>query len=296
MANGGIMMRKYIILVLMVFLFTGCTKIENEPLYYGQDPPGLIPEIFAPEIISVDSDLQFACTFSPDGKEIIYTSRANKTEPPVIMTSKQVEGVWSTPVPFAALQNVIAIEPHLTSDGKTLYFGAQLTPDGIASTDAEFGIWTLSKIDEEWTNLTYVNDGMFVSTTLDGSIYMTDIVRNKGIVKVPFDGKEFQKFERLDGGPNQPINGIHPCISPDESFLIYDCDRSDGYGGEGDLYVSFSNEEGAWGEGFNLGPDVNSEGVEFAASLSPDGKYLFFMKDFHLYWVSIDIIEPFKSK
>ncbi|GAB6108331.1 hypothetical protein [Fusibacter bizertensis] len=279
--------------ILLVLVFFGCSKAESKPLYYGQEPPGLIPEIFAPEVISTIDDTQFACTFSPDGKEIFYTMRANRTENPIIMTSKQIDGVWSKPVRFQALNNVDAIEPHLSIDGKTLYFGAQLTSDGIASNDAEFGIWTLSKIGEEWTNLTYVNDGMFVSATADGSIYMTDIVHQKGIVKVPFDGKNFLKSERVKGGPNQPINGIHPCISRDERFLIYDCDRTDGYGGEGDLYVSFKKTDGTWSEGVNLGPDVNSEGVEFAASLSPDGKYIFFMKNYHIYWVDVKIIDQF---
>lgn len=56
---------------------------------YGQEPPG---------VISKSEDLEFGSTFSPDGKEIYYTVRKNKTELPIIMMSQMEKGKWSTPV------------------------------------------------------------------------------------------------------------------------------------------------------------------------------------------------------
>lgn len=37
--------------------------------YMGQKPPGMTPELFAPEIISREDTREFAITFSPDGRE-----------------------------------------------------------------------------------------------------------------------------------------------------------------------------------------------------------------------------------
>ena len=49
----------------------------------------------------------------------------------------------------------------------------------------------------------------------------------------------------------------HPCISPDESYIIYDVEVTSGYG-DNDLYISF-NKNGNWTEAINLGPQVNTD-------------------------------------
>lgn len=283
-----------ILVVLLTIVFSGCTPEEKSEIYYGQKPPGLIPEVFAPGVISNEKDMEFACTFTPDGQEIYYTVRRDKTEMPVIMTSHQEDGKWTTPVEFVVEGEGMNLEPHITADGQTLYFGSTKKVEGI--TTEEDGIWQMKKTDKGWGDLSYVMTGMYVSTTNDGSIYLTDIYKSWVLVKIPYDGKTFGERIRLKGGPNFPVRGVHPCIARDESFIIFDCERSDGYGGEGDLYVSFNLGENKWSEGFNLGPDVNSPGVEFTASLSPDGKYLFFMKNEDLYWVDIKIIEAFRPQ
>ena len=41
--------------------------------YFGQKPPGLAAEIFAPGIISKALGQVIGCTFSPDGKEIYFS-------------------------------------------------------------------------------------------------------------------------------------------------------------------------------------------------------------------------------
>ena len=41
--------------------------------YLGQTPPKMIPEVFAPGIVSKVGSHEFAGTFSPDGKEFFFT-------------------------------------------------------------------------------------------------------------------------------------------------------------------------------------------------------------------------------
>jgi hypothetical protein len=53
--------------------------------------------------------------------------------------------------------------------------------------------------------------------------------------------------------------------------------RPAGYGG-GDLYVSFRQTDGAWGEPIDLGPDVNSGMLDYCPTVTPDGRYLFFSR------------------
>ena len=50
---------------------------------------------------------------------------------------------------------------------------------------------------------------------------------------------------------------------------------------DGDLYVSFRDERGRWSKPRNLGPTVNTPGLENAPFLAPDGQTLYFNSDGH---------------
>ena len=73
-------------LIAMVVLLSACTSehaedpeptwLTGKAAYLGQTPPGSIPEPFAPGIVSTEDSIEFAGTFSPDGREYYFTSRA----------------------------------------------------------------------------------------------------------------------------------------------------------------------------------------------------------------------------
>ncbi|MGD8440354.1 MAG: hypothetical protein PVG53_07445, partial [Holophagae bacterium] len=66
-------------------------------------------------------------------------------------------------------------------------------------------------------------------------------------------------------------------ISADETLLLFAATGRDDSRGESDCYVSFRLPDDSWQGPFNLGDRVNDEGRCDAASLSPDGRFLFFM-------------------
>lgn len=265
------------------------TRIDQP--YFGQEPPGLIPELFAPGIISTHGHFEFACTFSPDGKEFYFTRRADDRGSNVIMVSTWMEGGWTAPDTADFSKYGGDHEPHISPDGSNLYFGTTRIKPGEDS--PSYGIWVMNRTESGWDEPVFAADGMYASATLDGSIYVTDISGQTegGIVKLALRDGVFEKPVRLGGGVNNPVNGIHPFIAPDERFLLFDCYRKDGFGGEGDIYVSFRDPDGNWSDAFNLGADVNGPGVDFCASVSPDGKYMFFTKNRDIFWVSIEILK-----
>ncbi|WP_420578657.1 hypothetical protein [Ekhidna sp.] len=77
--------------------------------------------------------------------------------------------------------------------------------------------------------------------------------------------------------------------------MIYDFKGDSGFG-KADLYISFNNE-GNWSEPINLGPKVNTGKTEMCASVSPDGKYLFFHRGNEdsgdIYWIDF---RPIKTQ
>jgi Tol biopolymer transport system component len=143
---------------------------------------------------------------------------------------------------------------------------------------------------------------MYVTSAKNRTIYYTIRLdsENWGIVKACYVNGQYTKPQLLGGGVNSPYFDAHPCIAPDETFIIFDSKRPGAIGGEGDidLYICFKNKEGDWGDAVNLGDKINTPKQEHVASLSPDGKYLFFAHgepdQWDIYWVSTKIIENLK--
>jgi hypothetical protein len=134
-----------------------------------------------------------------------------------------------------------------------------------------------------------------VGTEGDGSIRYSRLVN--GIREEPkLTGKEINNGTWL----------AHPFIAPDESYIIFDGKKEGGYG-DSDLYISYRQQDGSWGKAINLGDKINTEAWEASASVTPDGKYLFFNRmispptkesppNVDIYWVDAQIIETLKPQ
>ncbi len=85
---------------------------------------------------------------------------------------------------------------------------------------------------------------------------------------------------------------FNPFISADGTTLIFTSQRRGG-AGKGDIWVAKMEPSGGFGPARNLGPRINSAEDEFHATLSPDGRALFFVRrtgdpdaSADLYWIS----------
>jgi len=266
--------------------------------YLGQKPPGLTAEIFAPGIICKENSQEFAGTFSPDGKEFFFTRRSelNSGENTRIWHTFRNEHGWSKPqlAPFA--YNCFEFEPCISPDGKKLFYGsARPKPSGKTW---KGDIWFVEKSDSGWGEPQFmgspINDefAMYISVTRGGIIYLTG---PGGIYRSLYKNGIYLKPEKLSDSINYLAAAAHPYIAPDESFLIFDSqDQNYGFGGT-DIYISFRNNDGSWTKAVNMGEKINSSINDIAASVSPDGKYMFFESSktgsMNIYWVDAKIIE-----
>ncbi len=256
--------------------------------YLGQAPPDLQPEPFAPGIVSILAGPEFSCTFSPDGKELYFNRGPN------IWFSRLEKAGWTAPALAPFNSPHLDHEPHITADGKRLFFGSGRPRPGV--TGNPYGIWVMERTGEGWGEPRYHGPGMYVTTSRSGNIYLTDVSGEPDygvIVRSRLTDEGYGEFEILGGGVNTPYPDAHPCIAPDESFLVFDSRRPGGLGEESDLYVAFRTEDGSWGEAIPL-RELNTEGGDAIASLSPDGKYLFYHSHRDIYWVSAAIIEKYR--
>jgi len=69
-----------------------------------------------------------------------------------------------------------------------------------------------------------------------------------------------------------------PSISADGKVLYFVSDRPGGYGGY-DIYKSYRNDDGTWGQAVNMGPVINTGGNEKSPFIHPDGITLYFSSD-----------------
>jgi len=258
--------------------------------YLGQKPPGAIPQIFAPGIVSTDAH-EFSCSFTPDGKEFYFTRMDAKRRLNLIYVTKWVDGSWTKPEVVPFIQNRMSFEPRVTPDGKRLYFTWEkpvLGQEGFG-----MNIWCVERKGKGWSNP--VNPGRFlnpdkamcVSVTLDGTMYASDISGGPGTEAIAVarlvNGK-YKKLERLPAPINVGAQDMYPFVAPDESYLIFASRRQSPRSSSG-LFVSFRNPDQTWGE--PLAIDLGfPAGLPF---ISPDGKYLFFTAGERgksdIYWV-----------
>ena len=80
-----------------------------------------------------------------------------------------------------------------------------------------------------------------------------------------------------------PINTLENegavSISPDQMTLVFTaCNRIDGFG-SCDIYMSYKQDNGVWGEPVNIGGEINTINWESQPCFSADGNYLYFVSN-----------------
>jgi len=285
---------------------TQVKKAEAEALpvvagpYLGQTPPGTVPKLFAPGIVSTEKGWEAAISFAPDLGELFFSYRSSvQGMENRIMHMKKINNTWTEPklAPFA--RDMIEYEAFITPDNKKVIFKSQ-RPNPAGSVK-EGGIWYAQRENGAWSEAGYIpgpiNRGwiMSVTSTFDNTLYFTGSFG---------DGYGIYRSRSGDGGYGRPeflpetinkskyFGAAHPFIAPDESYLIFDAPLK----GNSELFISYKKDDGGWTEATVFDQPINSEGYEGIATVSPDGKYLFFNRDNDIYWVDAALIQTMKKE
>jgi Tol biopolymer transport system component len=252
--------------------------------YLGQKPPGSIPQLFAPGIVSTGMD-DLNAVFSTDGTEFFFTVKLPMRGRHVMMTMKKDRGRWSAPtvVPFSGRYN--DADPAYSPDGKTLYF-ASTRPPSAGAREKDWDIWAVDRTTGGWGQprcldapVNTQSMEVYPSIAGNGTLYFSSNrsvgTKAGGIFRaIPVAGS-YPNVEVFNERIVSEYGGGDIFIAPDERTIIFSSNQAGGYGNS-DLHVSFRSEDGAWTAPQNLGPTINSPYQEYCPSLSPDGKYFFF--------------------
>ena len=298
-------MKNYIIklsiLVFILFLSACKTDKSNtkendsskkEILYLGQKPPGLIPEPFAPGLVTTQG-WEYYGDFTPDLKEFYFLREVENTKEDTsteFVVIKKTHNQWQDSVISARVGT-----PFISPDGKTMHLGRRYKERN------DKGEWSeIKELESPFDSLPI----MRLTASSKGTYFFDEFKRDfTGDIRYSrlVDGK-YEEPRLL----NKEINtgkSFHPFIAPDESYLLFDSKREDGFG-DSDIYISYRQQNNEWSTPINLGNKINTEAWEASASVTPDGKYLFFNRNMgsdnyenvDIFWVSAEIIEKLRPK
>lgn len=301
------MKNTHFILITMCFLvLIACNTKKKElalsetfttgNLYFGQTPPDLIPEIFAPGIISIDGRYEHGISFSPDLEEVYFS--ANKEGGLTDIYFSKLEGEKWKEVKKAEFTKGIKEEemhPFVSADGKRIYFTA------LNSDNTDVNIWYADRSGDSWGTArkldSPINDDkvFYPNAAKNGDLFYFNVSKRKMYV-ASSKNDTFPETQEMD------IEfGVHGFISPSQDYLLVNArNKEDESRKDSEIYVYFKKKDGGWSTPINLGNDVNSNFGETCPSVTPDGKYLFFGRYneegglSNFYWVSTQVIEAVK--
>jgi hypothetical protein len=277
------------VLLIVALAFLGHARQDDWPVlkgpYLGQTPPGILPEVFAPHVITEAP--HSVAVFSPNGRSVFWVPWSTLK----MKTMKQVGGLWDKPalVPFALEHD--AENPWLSADGARLYFtSTRPLPSGRPVGKAKFwreNIWSVNREGDGWSDPVPLGPEVnsrdlhwqFSIDDRNGDLYFSASSREDGggsdIYRSPFSDGRHTKPVILGEAINTQGDEDTPFIAPDGSYLIFA--RKPGADTFADLFISFRSDDGSWREAVCLSPPINSEAHEVCPVVTRDGKYLFFI-------------------
>lgn len=254
--------------------------------YLGQEPPGLTPKIFAPGFVATEHR-DYSGFFTPDMKEFYFTRRNKDTGKWWLVAFKLKNGRW-----HESVEGPRVGRPMIAPDGKTMHLGKnymQRTKAGWSEVKSLGPMFDRN----DWGI-------MRLSASANGT-YVFDDYKSNDVIRIStIENGIRQQPKLMSSVINSGKWTAHPFIAPDESYLIWDSEKDDGFGDK-DLYISFRQANGSWSEAINLGNQINTNGTEGGAYVTPDGKYFFFNRhevdgNGDIYWVDAKLIMDLKPK
>lgn len=265
-----------------------------EDRYFGEKPPGLIPRLFTPDIVSPDGLFEGG-TFSHDMKTYYFSRKNGKYKQRTFFVIRYENNKWGN-------ESETEIKyPRFSKNGDIIYKGNQYR----------------EKTDTGWSELKSLGAPftdkhiMGISFSDQGTSFFDEFERPDTVGAISYSRLVNGKYEPRQKMGEEINTGTwiaHPHIAPDESYLIWDVVREDGHG-ESDIYISFKQKDGSWLPAINMGPQINTALSESGAGVSPDGKYLFFSRGEWLvkedgstnwvgkpYWVDAQVIENLRPR
>ena len=289
-------MKTTLLTLTLALTITACTTNTKNTTtiaqpYLGQQPPGNTPIPFVPGMVSTEH-YEYSGVFTPNMQEFYYIKQGGTHKDAKMLRYIYKNNQWQQEI----VSNYIG-QPVISPNGTTMHLGnkyRERTPNGWSQ---------VKQLKAPFSN----QHIMRLSSAANGNYYFDTYHKDQPKFPIRYaeqvDGKH-QTPKALSNAINTGIKNFnHPFIAPNESYLLWDAVREDG-NGSSDIYISFKQPDGTWGNAINLGDKINTKAWEASASVTPDGKYLFFSRNMgsdnyenvDIFWVDAQVIEELRDK
>lgn len=246
------------------------------------------PQIFEPENISTNA-VEYALSISPSRNEL-YFARSDghwgtaNLKSSIFYSIKKLEQ-WSKPKLVSFSGKYDDSSPHITDDGRTLYFISDRPALGVNSVSQN--IWKVKKNEKgDWGNPIHLEDPINSSsneygicTDGQGNLYFAS--DRKGglgqgdLYMVKKDGNGFAPPQNIGSTINSKTGEWNLEVSKDGNILIFEASqRQQNLSPYGDLYISFK-EGGLWSEPQHIS-EVNTTGSDLYPHIVESENRLYF--------------------
>ena len=123
--------------------------------------------------------------------------------------------------------------------------------------------------------------------------YREDLQRQDAYMRAERAFRLLSSFDDVEGEFLIPGDSVlrefidyFPWIAADESYLLFASSRPSA-GEVMHLHVSFRQTDGSWSKPVNIHPVLGFEEPARSPTVSPDGRFLFFLSGGQVYWVDI---------
>jgi len=294
-----------ILILILVLLLNACKANKQQPTasnaatiespYLNQKPPGLIPEMFAPGMVSTDN-WEVGGVFTPNLEAFYFLREVGEKEEDkkqIFMVIEKKDNQWQESVISGRVG-----QAFISPDGKIMHLGRRYK----------------ERTDSGWSEI------KSLGAPYDTIPIMRMTSSSKGTYAFDeaVEGRSILRYSRLINGKREApipfpkeINtgrfNAHPFIAHDESYVLWDGQRDNGPR-NAEIYVSFKLSNGSWSKAIKLDEKINTNASEFGARVTPDGKYLFFNRNTgkvkptdkyentDIFWVDAQVIELLRPK
>ena len=282
--------------------------------YFGQEPPGMVPEVFAPDILSrVQPEWAFCAEFGPDLDEFYFSRTDVERNIDQILVMRRENDNWSAPEVASFNAPYDTHDSRISPDGRLMFFRSRRPLPGNSGPEEAYYAWFAERNRDGWSAPQPV--------LCDGAPLRTGHLGISGLGRIYFSQRSAQNVGEADiyramfhdGACTAPEN-LGPIvntrylegdayISPDERMLIVSVWNRPENSGDSDLYISYRHADGSWSPLTNLGDPINTFRNENCATLSPDGKYFFYVgvdareerAKIDTYWVDARILDRHRT-
>jgi len=272
-----------------------------------------VVEPFESDLLATDN--VFRGTFAPDGRTFFFFRKVAKNpdeEDYRILESRLVDGRWTAPARVSLGGEYSDLYPTISPDGRRMVFSSYRPAPGDTSSRRNAHLWYADRSGNGWGTPVFMGKASLIGHynsgpqfLSDGSVHWnatTPDWRSQKSYITRWTGREYSAHEVFELGerwrswkPNVAASLAR--LAPDRSFAILEVSQS--VGGRRpppDLYASFRRGE-EWTEPRPLRGGVNTQATENFVTLSPDMRYIYFVRDFAgFYRAPLDRVLPASTR